>query len=539
MPSAPSNQPSNIRQRLKAQALRAKAHAQRAKAHARRAAAHSRRLLAAALIAGTLTLASGGLSQSPSYALDTVSSIDAARTSDLLSNPLREPQSSEQAIESDRQQVQEQLQYWVFSDDFCGWAAVQDVLKPQASFEPVPSALAEDEIVAVDSSASSTLPAGESLTQLLDSLKLDTLLRPTHHQGNWSPIQLQLAADISQGDFIASSPASDEEYLAYDLSDADQVALETYPLSIPHFHYNGGRRTESRPAFTYESTPAIDPALDCLGGGSIWIEEVQPSQSIEITRRSGDSIPASDSHVMASSELAAAQLGQAWERVNDLATAIRQQADRVQRESDAYRDQLALGIVDSIQPGSEARQLMTGDAIGRQLAAVAGSTQQLASAQVQQVTQQISALRSVTIQEPSDAPELTAGERLLLRAGIEANTESMAAAGVADDAAERVCCPVEQMDVASRLPATHALAAVGVATATLKMPHAPSGEPSQSDLGPLPLVKAEALATACDSAADTLERLARTLRQVGDSFIRVARSGADPGLTREPSAEFR
>ncbi len=158
MPSAPSNQPSNIRQRLKAQALRAKAHAQRAKAHARRAAAHSRRLLAAALIAGTLTLASGGLSQSPSYALDTVSSIDAARTSDLLSNPLREPQSSEQAIESDRQQVQEQLQYWVFSDDFCGWAAVQDVLKPQASFEPVPSALAEDEIVAVDSSASSTLP---------------------------------------------------------------------------------------------------------------------------------------------------------------------------------------------------------------------------------------------------------------------------------------------------------------------------------------------------------------------------------------------
>ncbi len=86
MPSAPSNQPSNIRQRLKAQALRAKAHAQRAKAHARRAAAHSRRLLAAALIAGTLTLASGGLSQSPSYALDTVSSIDAARTSDLLSN---------------------------------------------------------------------------------------------------------------------------------------------------------------------------------------------------------------------------------------------------------------------------------------------------------------------------------------------------------------------------------------------------------------------------------------------------------------------
>ncbi len=368
----------------------------------------------------------------------------------------------------------------------------------------------------------------ESLLSLAEQEPVDVEGSPMTlecHETFESPATTDLSLNLSEN----SIAPDDDEYLAYDLSRADQIALRMYPISIPHFHYLGGRRTESRSAFDYDASAVLDPALDCLGGGSLWSEEVQPSQSIEITRRS-DSQPSQDF-----------SFNRAYSQVWDVTTAIQQHAGRLQRECDFYSSQISSAVIDAVQPDSSIRNAVAGQSIGHELAAMNRMAKDIAGDQMQRIASGLSdRTDNIANSTPLDAPEQTAGEKLLSRAGIEANTEMMTAAGVADDAVDRVCCPVEQSDVAARLPATYSLAAVGVATATLKTPHAPSDEfGDELKVSLNPVSQAEALATACDTAAETLESLARALRKAGDSFIRVARTGTDPGLTREPSAELR
>ncbi len=553
MPSARSHRLTKLKKRIQA--------------HAERSKARARQFLSAVVIAGSMSLATASIHSTSSYALDVPANQAHVDATDLLNNPLRSGVVDSSAIEQDRRAVHQELEYWVFSDDFCGWASVKEILDPDQSFANEYASGSNDESIAV--AEEPLVVENSALSTLLDSLKLETLLRPQSQLSHWSPIdprataqqtfsidesllslaeqepidvenspmtlechashgsQNALDSSVASGD--NSSVPSPEEYLAYDLSRADQIALRMYPISIPHFHYLGGRRTESRSAFDYDSAAILDPALDCLGGGSIWIEEVQPSQSIEITRRSDQ--PVSQDFI----------INRAYSQLLDVTAAIQQHAGRLQRECDFYRAQVGSAVIDAVQPDSSLRNAVAGEAIGQELAAMSQAAKVVANDQLQWIASSLNDQKDFIANDvPLVAPEQTAGEQLLSRAGIEANTEMMTAAGVADDAANRVCCPVEQSDVAARLPATYSLAAVGVATATLKTPHAPSDEfGDELKVSSNPVSQAEALATACDSAAETLESLARALRKAGDSFIRVARSGTDPGLTREPTAELR
>ncbi len=96
------------------------------------------------------------------------------------------------AIEQDRRAVHQELEYWVFSDDFCGWASVKEILD-RTSLSPMNmrpvvttnrSRLPKEPLV-VENSALSTL---------LDSLKIETLLRPQSQLSHWSPIDPRAAA---------------------------------------------------------------------------------------------------------------------------------------------------------------------------------------------------------------------------------------------------------------------------------------------------------------------------------------------------------
>jgi hypothetical protein len=120
---------------------------------------------------------------------------------------------------------------------------------------------------------------------------------------------------------------------------------------------------------------------------------------------------------------------------------------------------------------------------------------------------------------------------LLVRAGVEDGMLNCATAGVADVAQGNVCCPVERCDLPAQMPTTHHLAVVGIAGATLEMPHEPQASLAAIDGGGAgEIARAEALATACDQAAATLERFALALRRAGDTAVRVAKAGtAEPG----------
>ena len=119
--------------------------------------------------------------------------------------------------------------------------------------------------------------------------------------------------------------------------------------------------------------------------------------------------------------------------------------------------------------------------------------------------EQLLARAEVDVDAANEIAESAAAEGLLVRAGVEANAGNETAAGVAADVAESVCCPVERLEVEVQLPATHHVAAVGIAPPTLELPQV--GQPQRDGIA-----RAEAIATACDSAAATLEGWAAALR---------------------------
>ncbi len=115
MPSARSHRLSTLKKRIQA--------------HAERSKARARHILSTVVIAGAMSLAAGTINLTPAFALDKPADHVAAEVSALLSNPLRDNAVDTTAIEQDRQAVHQNLEYWVFSDDFCGWASVKDICK--------------------------------------------------------------------------------------------------------------------------------------------------------------------------------------------------------------------------------------------------------------------------------------------------------------------------------------------------------------------------------------------------------------------------
>jgi hypothetical protein len=466
---------------------------------ARSLSRHSRRALAALLITGSLLSSVGAL---PSFANDI--QIDPQGVSDEA-----------------REAAANALDYWIFSDDYCGWASAEALVAPYSidpfAVEPARPALtfaASPSESAINTAANvidQTLNdraqrerlaselAAIAASEPIDVSVIDELISPEDSSSEKETTTLLSESTIVTTDpLIGSSPviaSLSEGYLPYDISQADQIALRMYPVTIPQFG-------SSRPA-------SIPAPMDCLGHGVVWNESVLPSQSIETATRSD---------AVADRFLSSLKID--FDAIFDQ---LANEASATTQATDAKRNELAVAIVEAVQPASEVRSYLEPLRIGSEAGEGFLMAYQTAEGSLRGATQTLSSSLKPAPQRPrAEVLEQTAGEKLLVRAGVEANSLNCATAGVAEDAVASVCCPVERSEVAAQLPATHHLATVGVAAATLNMPQ----EPQQVRES---IAKAEAIATACDSAAATLERLASALRRAGDSVVRVARASADSG----------
>lgn len=408
------------------------------------------------------------------------------------------PLGSGLAANVDREVSGNSLDYWIFSDDYCGWASAEAIV---SSYAAAPLA------------TQPATPGGDAPKPSADVTAADlaelAALEPVDVSGQKRADPIRIPAEAPAGSRIdsdspiATAPpvaTAPEGYLPYDLSREDRIALRMYPITIPHFKYVGGRRAAPVQV-------GGEGALDCLGYGVLWTEEALPAQT-----------------VLAAPRLAmAAPQQNRWAELNEMAGFVATEIRAATEQADVQRQRIAIAVVEAVQPGSRARQSVAPINLGRQAADRFASAYAVTEGVLGETTQRVAASWKMPVPKPrTETLERTVGEKLLARAGIEADTLNCATAGVADDVAESVCCPVERMELAAQLPLTHHLAAVGVAAATLSVPQEPSAEPD-------PVLHAEAIATACESAAATLERWASALRRAGDSVVRVARGSAPQG----------
>jgi len=340
------------------------------------------------------------------------------------------------------------LDYWIFSDDYCGWASAEPLVRNQPTTKPT-IAVSKDNVTAAE------------LAELAENEPVDV-------------IKDCIAKGLSQARSLGATPVSKtiaEGYLPYDLSRADQIAMRMYPITIPQFNYIGDRKS----AASHQAALARGP-LDCLGHGVIWSQEVLPAQTVT------------------ASSTAQQETKLSLEELSQLRCVLEKEVAVAHSKADAKRRELALALSDAM----------------RQVASVWES----ASSQGGEEIESGSAGSMVATD--------SAGLQLLSRAGVEAETPETAIAGVAVDVAESVCCPVERTEMAAVPPQNPEYAAIGVAAASLSLPQ-------ECETAPLPMARAEAIATACDSAAAALEKWAQALRRAGDSVVRVARGTVKEG----------
>jgi len=393
------------------------------------------------------------------------------------------------------------LDYWIFSDDYCGWASAETFSNPYSvdpfAIEPArkrtkPVALSP--VAAVENFVDKALAASER--QAAMAIELDELAKsePIDVVTNDSiSVTSQHAARLSGSSPVIVTIA--EGYLPYDLDRADLVSLRMHPITIPQFDYVGVDR------MSLNGLAGRGP-LDCLGHGVIWSESIMPSVSVETK---------SQSNYLSS-------VIEVWKAVQQFVTKAAQDAAA---QANASQVKITSTIIEELQPNSQLRQSLSPIQIGQQLGAAVQDVAAAVKGPVREATQSIASWNFENIDAQTAELEQTAGAKLLVRAGIEADALDCATAGVAD-VAEPMSCPVERSELAAQPPATFQMAAVGVAAATLSMPQVPQELRDG-------ISRAEAIATACQSTAESLERLARALRKAGDSVVRVARASAEEG----------
>jgi len=414
-------------------------------------------------------------------------------------------------VESDASDVA--LDYWIFSDDYCGWASAEAFSKPYSidpfATEPVRKrgqTAVGSAVSSFDNVIENALAA--SLRRDAMAIALDELAKSEPIDVTKSHAQRASEAQNASGMQIASSKPDfrlsgsspvivsiAEGYLPYDLDRADQISLRMYPITIPRFNYLDSDR---RPFGEF----AGRGPLDCLGHGVVWTQSVAPSVSVETKPVPNFWGPVVD----------------AWKSVHRFVTSAAREA---KVKADARQAELATAILEAAKVNSGVQQSISPFEIGKRIGVAWQSSHAAIEGRLKSVEQNVASWNFENREPQFVEQQPTAGNKLLVRAGIEADALDCATAGVADVAAP-MDCPAERLELAAQPPATYSMAAVGVAAATLSMPQVPQEQRDE-------ITRAEAIATACQSTAATLERLATALRRAGDSVVRVARASAEGG----------
>jgi len=289
-----------------------------------------------------------------------------------------------------------------------------------------------------------------------------------------------------------------EAYLPYDLSPEDAIAMRMYPIDGPMISgapisYLGARRT---------SIHGPVPNFEASGN---WHQQVEPGIVL--------STPAADAPTI---EVAASAPPPESALPESTVHAV---GDIIKR------------VVASVQPDSELRSIASAPRLGKRVGEAAGSGLNAADLVVGDVTTRLATVwQPPPQQRPLIAPP---AERLIAGARLETPHPAADTAAITEPLDEPV-------DHVANVEATRLMqielackAAIDVVKQQASRGTAPE-MPAAEIVANTELVRAQAVATACDLAAASLEQLAMSLRRAGDSLVRQAKTsgGVNSSLLR-------
>jgi len=294
---------------------------------------------------------------------------------------------------------------------------------------------------------------------------------------------------VGGGAIVASIP---EAYMPYDLSPEDAIAMRMYPLGGSPIDYLGARRTGM---------------YSPLKPGSVSDTWQQVIEESVVVSTPGATVPAAtdvaSENVSEQTETPAQPIVEVIPQLQGIAA-------------------LAQSAIEAVQPDSQWRQQLGPWTLGAELGEMAGVGLHAADTTLGDL-----AARLASVWQPAPRPAIPVqpAERLVAQAEL---MPPQAVEGADRILQIELACQAAINVVraqGSRLSDNGDGAVDEVAAAGPAIDKAATQEE---------ITRAEAVATACDFAAASLERLAMSLRRAGDSVVRQAKAnaGAEPMLRR-------
>ena len=268
---------------------------------------------------------------------------------------------------------------------------------------------------------------------------------------------------VGNSPIIATLP---DTYLAYDLSPEDAIAMRMYPIDQPSPNYSAARRTS-----IYGAVVALD--------SSSWRILSEPAvivSTAELARKVAPPVAPSLEPV------APVELTEADERFAALAS----------------------HVIQAVQPESELRSWLRPGQLGNLLGQWSGRSSALAD-------ELLANLRPAAAENAESISGMEAAAQLA-QAELQAPRQPQAQAAPLLPIGEG---RVLQVELACQT-------AIEVVMAQAARSAAVEPAPSLAEAPSDPITRALAVATACDHAAASLEKLAMAIRRAGDSWVRQA-----------------
>lgn len=419
-------------------------------------------------------------------------------------------------------------------------------LVPQVEKSPTEPTQAEDATAAVQSrslvrgltdlSCEEPIDIAPPTEEVADAVAVEAIVaEPEIADASEAP-KFSAAALVGGGPLVTTLQDS---YLAYDLSPEDAIAMRMYPIDGPAISgapisYLGARRTS-----IYGPVPNFEASGN-------WHQQVEPG--IVLSTQSADA------------EIAEVAVAPVAETVEEPAP----------QDTPALPESLVQSIgeatqwaVAAVQPDSDVRRLASASILSKRVGEAAGAGVGTADVAVGQLATRLATVMQMQPQpRPMIAPPV---EKLVAQATLDAPrpivepddlpnespNESIADAQTARLMQIEIACrtaldvvkqqaargPAQAVESERAIPNAEIVATAEtiahsfeVASIEAVADETPASERTANIVAatdaPLAdeLVRAQAVATACDLAAESLEKLAMSLRRAGDSLIRQAKA---------------
>lgn len=323
------------------------------------------------------------------------------------------------------------------------------------------------ELAVVETQAGSVDLAAESQ----DAVEPSEISAPSEPPATEPPKFAQLAL-VGSSPIIVTLP---DGYLSYDLSPEDVIAMRMYPIDQPAPYYSTARRTS-----VYGPVAALD--------NSAWRIVSEPAITVSTAE-------------LARSAVSSVSLP------TDIQEAVTETDSSV---ADQRLAEVLHQIVQAVQPDSELRHHLRPEQLGTLLGRWSQQSGTLADSLLANLITLPGNNSASNLGEPS--PQVAQAELLAPRQLAEHSAPLL---------------PTGEGRVLQVELACQAALDVVMAQAARSAPvdTAPASAEPTSD----PVTRALAVATACDHAAASLEKLAMAIRRAGDSLVRQAQAGAGNG----------